>query len=158
MHIAKKIIDKPQWILLKETYSKGGATNNESINCNNTSGAANAQRKKKKNAQQNQQTAQKSNLKQSPFNIDDGDLIAFTISETTATADSEKQITAGDFMSAFDIECQKKFDETCAEVSRTRKERKKTPEAATDKKSKANRRPEVGITIKIDDFNECSNN
>jgi len=60
-------------------------------------------------------------------------------------------------MSNVDLECQQKLTYKSVEVNRLRKERKNTPETASnDKKTKSNRRLEVGITIKIDDFNsEC---
>ena len=156
MQIAKKFLDKHQWILLKELNSKDtkNAANTESLNCNN-SATNNTQKKKKKGNQSNQQISQKSNLKQSPFFIDDGDLIAFTIVETGA---NEKQITSNDFMSSVDLELQQKLTDKSAEVNRFRKERKNTPEnGANDKKTKNNRRLEVGIKIHIDDFNECDN-
>ena len=156
MQIAKKFLDKPQWILLKELNAKETktSTNSESINCNNST-ANNAQKKKKKGNQTSQQASQKSNLKQSPFFIDDGDLIAFTIVDQNGG--NEKQITANDFMSNVDLECQQKLTDKSMEVNRLRKERKNTPETGSnDKKTKSNRRLEVGITIKIDDFNsEC---
>ena len=156
MQIAKKFLDKHQWILLKELNPKDTKTvaNTESLNCNN-SATNNTQKKKKKGNQSNQQISQKSNLKQSPFFIDDGDLIAFTIVETGA---NEKQITSNDFMSSVDLELQQKLTDKSAEVNRLRKERKNTPEnGVNDKKIKNNRRLEVGIKIHIDDFNECDN-
>ena len=152
MQIAKKILEKPQWILLKETTSKESKTaNNDNVNCNNNN-AANS--RKKKGNKQAQPTSQKSNLKLNPYFIDDGDLIAFTILEPSS---SEKQITANDFMSTVDLENQKQLNEKSSEVSRLRKERKNTPDnEGNEKKPKNNRRLEVGITIKIDDFNECN--
>ena len=50
----------------------------------------------------------------------------------------------------------KKKNMTSAELSRLRKERKKESDPlglGTGSTNKSNRRPEVGISIKIDDFN-----
>jgi hypothetical protein len=56
-------------------------------------------------------------------------------------------------MSNVDLDCQQKLIDKSMEVNRLRKERKNTPETASnDKKTKSNRTLEVGITIKIDDF------
>jgi hypothetical protein len=127
--IAKRIIDRYQWILLKEEKQ--------------TIQAENKDKKKKSNATSNQS---KSNLRQSPFNLDHGDLIAFTLIETYL----HETIKSEDFMSNEDLEFVKKSNITAAELSRLRKEKKKEGEKSNKKHE---RRPEVGIKIRIDDFN-----
>ena len=138
MFIAKRIVGKCQWILLKEIEVKG------------TSAEGGQGKKKKKGGSANASNAQqKSNLKQAPFNMDDGDLIAFTIADSIS-GESGQAISANDFMSSEDTEFNKKANITAAELSRLRKEKKEAEK--NDKKLKPVR-PERGIHIKIDDFN-----
>ncbi len=144
--VAKHLIGKFQWILLKDTNNINQET--QSINCFNNNNA-NKKKKKKPNQPQQQQTA-KSNLKSSPFNIDDGDLIAFTLDKP----DDFSELTALHFMSEEDLEFTKKKNMSAAEISRIRKERKNgSNPLRLGNDNKSNRRLEVGISIKFDDFN-----
>jgi len=145
--VAKYLIGKCQWILLKENSSSQEA---QSINCNNNSNVNKKKKKKTSQSQQQQQQTSKANLKSGPFNIDDGDLIAFTLDKPDDCSD----ITALHFMSEEDLDLTKKKNISAAELSRIRKERKKASDPlGLGNGTKANRRPEVGISIKIDDFN-----
>ncbi|CAF0830036.1 unnamed protein product [Brachionus calyciflorus] len=131
IQIAKRLFDKFQWIILRDVC-----------------GESQKGKKKKKSGNTTQQLSGKTNLKQSPFNLDDGDLIAFTIPEQSDSATA--QITPQDFMSNEDLEIMNKKNITAAEISRIRKQKKYGDD--DEKKAKAHRRPEIGITIKIDDF------
>jgi hypothetical protein len=128
--IAKRIVDRYQWVILRETKP---ATKVESKD-----------KKKKSNPSSNQN---KSNLRQSPFNLDHGDLIAFTLIDSSL----HETIKAEDFMSNEDLEFVRKANVTAAELSRLRREKKNENEKT---KKKPERKAEVGIKIRIDDFNQ----
>ncbi len=147
MSIAKRSINKCQWILIKEinTNPDKSTSNNQSINCNNSTNAGKNKKKKGNASAQQQSSSHKANLKAAPYHMDDGDIIAFTLSE------NNEPITAQDFMSEEDLEIAKKSNITKAEVSRLRKERMN--EKSCGAKRKGFSRPEVGITIKLDNFN-----
>jgi len=145
--LAKFLIGKYQWIILKDSNT----TDTGSLNCNNNN---NKKKKKKPNQQQQQQQQQtsKSNLKSGPFNLDDGDLIVFTLDRP----DDNSELNPSHFMSEEDLAFNKKKNMTSAELSRLRKERKKESDPlglGTGNGKSSYRRPEVGISIKIDDFN-----
>jgi hypothetical protein len=150
MNIVKRVLNKSQWILIKEINNnpEKSSTNNQSINCNN-SASTGKHKKKKGNPNSQQQSAtqvtHKANLKAAPYHMDDGDIIAFTLSE------GNESITAQDFMSEEDLEISKKSNITKAEMIRLRKERKQDNQGGAKRKGFS--RPEVGITIKIDNFN-----
>lgn len=141
MSVAKRLNDKCQWLLLKELAKN-----------DNSEGSKSKKSKKKTGQGSNASQQQKSNLKASPFNMDDGDLVAFTLESPAAGG----QVKAEDFMSTVDLEYSRKSQ---AEIERLRKERSERKSrngadfGADCDKSKASRRAEVGITIKIDDFN-----
>lgn len=142
MTISKRIHDKNKWILLKEI------NNSNSEEPKSKNGKTNSLSKKSKKKSNLNQSNQKSNLRLSPFNMDDGDFIAFIINST----DLNNKITAEDFMSTIDIEYAKKSQ---AEIERLQKERSKKKNDPNDATLSYNysRKPEIGITIKIDDFN-----
>lgn len=125
IHIAKRFYEKYQWIVLRDF------TDTQS------------QKGKKKKSGNGQST--KSNLKQSPFNIGNGDLIAFTVLDPN---DNRKNLTPQDFMSDIDLDFMNKKNITEAEINRLKREKK----LEKDGKREVYRRPEVGIKIKIDDF------
>lgn len=141
MSVAKRLNDKCQWLLLKDLAKN-----------NNSEGSKSKKSKKKSGQGSNASQQQKSNLKASPFNMDDGDLVAFTLESPTGGG----QVKAEDFMSTVDLEYSRKSQ---AEIERLRKERSERKSrngadfGADCDKSKTSRKAEVGITIKIDDFN-----
>jgi len=144
MSIAKRLNDKYQWLLLKELNKSGDS---EVVKTKKSSN------KKKSGQCSNVTQQQKSNLRTGPFNMDDGDLVAFTLECSVAAAGG--QVKAEDFLSGVDLEYASK---SRAEVERLRKERsdrKQNQNGAEygGSKSRSYRRAEVGITIKIDDFN-----
>ena len=78
-------------------------------------------------------------------------MIVFTLDRP----DDNSELNPSHFMSEEDLAFNKKKNMTSAELSRLRKERKKESDPlglGTGNKS-SYRRPEVGISIKIDDFN-----
>ena len=108
------------------------------------------QTKKKKNKQNESSTInqQKSNLRQAPFYMDDGDLVAFVLIDSS-NENANLKITFNDFMSPVDLDLVKKENLTKAELARLKKE--KNNNLSNKKKETNYRRPEVGITIRIDD-------
>lgn len=99
----------------------------------------------------------KSNLRQAPYNITDGDLIAFGIFEAETSASAvgmsrqQSVVSAQDFMSAEDVEYAKRASERQASWERDHVE----ASTSDGKKSKhSKQRPEVGISIKVDNFEE----
>jgi hypothetical protein len=128
--MAKRVINKFQWILIKEINNnpeKSSSANNQPINCNNNANAGGKSKKKKGNVNSQQQSsgpqaASKCNLRAAPYHLDDGDVIAFTIPE------SSEPVTAQDFMSEEDLEIVKRSNITKAELARLRKERKNESE------------------------------
>jgi hypothetical protein len=150
MTIAKRLVDKYQWIVLKEqmTSKQQSPIEEEThLNCNNNQNVT--QKKKKKSNQQQQQQAHKANLKQSPYNLEDGDLVVFTMD----VKGNQQPIEAADFMSAEDMEIAKKKNISAAELSRIRKERRKDTDPLGLGASRKSYRREVGIKIETDDFN-----
>ena len=126
IHIAKRFYEKYQWVVLRDitdTQSQKG------------------KKKKSGNAQ-----STKSNLRQSPFNMGNGDIIAFTVLDPT---DNRTSLTPEDFMSNDDLDFMNKKNITEAEIKRLKRE-KQSKEQNVNKE--VYRRPEVGIKIKIDDF------
>lgn len=97
------------------------------------------------------QISVKSNLRQPPYNISDGDLIAFGIIDSDASVGMNRQqsITGQEFMSQQDLEFVKKASE------RSRAWEKQ--EGASGSGSKNTKRAEVGISIKIDNFDDDEN-
>ncbi len=138
MSIAKRMNnEKCQWIFLKEMNNSGDA---------NKSKAKAGKKKTGKN-----QTVLKSNLKLSPFNMDNGDFVVFSLD----TPKDGTQVTAEDFMSEIDIEHEKKCKEDIERLRKERSERKSglRLDGESGWRTAQNRRPEVGISIRIDDFN-----
>ena len=145
--IAKRLVNKFQWILLNENGPRNESSK-ASINCNNSSSG---NRGKKKNKQQSAMSLPKSNLKAAPYSMEDGDLIAFALLESDAK--SNAQLTAQDLLSDEDLLIARKSNMTKAEFSRIRKEIQQQSDEEEAKKKSRRLRPEVGITIKIDNFN-----
>ncbi|RNA39982.1 ubiquitin carboxyl-terminal hydrolase 40 [Brachionus plicatilis] len=129
IHIAKRFYEKYQWIVLRdmaETQPQKG------------------KKKKGSNAAQNT----RSNLKQGPFHLGNGDLITFTVIDPT---DNRTSLTPQDFMSSEDLDFMNKKNITEAEINRIRKDKQSKDQKG---KKEVYRRPEVGIKIKIDDFSK----
>ena len=157
MHIAKRLHHKSSWIILKELNqtqndsTKLTSIKEDNINCNNNIGGGKQKKKKNQKTDSSSMVSktglqQKTNLRQGPFNLDDGDLIAFVLITDSSMAN---KITYNDFMSQIDLDLVKKDNLTKAELARLKKERNISNN--TERKSTSYRRPEVGITIKIDD-------
>lgn len=128
IHIAKRFYEKYQWLVLREI---------------NETQSQKGKKKKSSNAQNT-----KSNLKQSPFYLGNGDIIVFTILDST---DNRTNLTPQDFMSNEDLEFMNKKNITQAEINRIRKEKQSEEKYG---KKEVYRRPEVGIKINIDDFSK----
>ena len=138
--IAKRLNNKLQWILIKDATN----TSEEAASTSTESKKHHGKNKKKKggNQQHQQPSHAKSNLRSAPFHLDDGDLIVF------APSDSSKAITPQDLLSEEDMKIVKKSNLSQAEINRLRNERKK----GSNETKKRSARPEVGIKIKIDNF------
>lgn len=131
--IAKRLSNKLQWIIIKDASTAGEETTTSEPKKTHHG------KNKKKKAGNQQQSHAKSNLRSAPFNLDDGDLIVFALS------DNSKPVTPQDFLSEEDMKIVKKSNLSQAEINRLRNERKNEPK-------KRSVRPEVGIKIKIDNF------
>ena len=138
MHVAKRQIEKFQWILLKEQ----AANSSEVDNVAKSSAASKIKRQKS----QNQQT--KINLRNAPYNMDDGDLIAFTLEKL----DDGQKMDAQLFMSEEDLSFYSKKEMSIAELARVSREKKKSSQSSAPSQSQRSVRPEIGIKIEIDDY------
>ena len=141
--IAKRLVDKYDWIVVKDT----ALTSTEE----KTEHASKKGRKPKTSSVQQQQLA-KSNLKNAPYNFDDGDLISFVLlkDEETLKIATLQTITNKEFMTKFDLD----YKANQVELNKFKKANKgKDILDSTAKGTRKNRRAEVGIVIKTDDFN-----
>jgi len=134
MSIAKRLDEKCQWILLREMNNSG-------------SDASKSKPKAGKKKPGQAQAVVKSNLKLSPFNMDNGDFVAFSLDVGTG------QVTAEDFMSMVDLENETRCKLDAERIRKERSERRSNLAVeGGGKGDQRTRRPEVGISIRIDDF------
>ena len=138
MTIAKRLLGKYQWVLLKDlSNSESASTVNKKTNKSGKAKSASSSK------------PVKSNLKLSPFNLDDGDLIAFT----TEKCDESRQIVAEDFLSPEDLDYAKRSNAEIERLRKERSERKANNNQDFIGPARSHRRAEVGIKIQIDNFN-----
>lgn len=128
MQIAKRLIDKCDWQLIKDAQANEESKTQQKGN------------KKKQSGKQQQQQSSKSNLKNAPYLMDDGDLIVFSLN------DANKVLINRDFFSEFDQQYHDKLKKATRNVDFFAQKDK------SNTKQPRNRRPEVGITIKTDIF------
>jgi ubiquitin carboxyl-terminal hydrolase 40 len=144
--IAKRLVDKYDWILIKDTT----ITNTDDSKVDQV--VSKTKGRKPKASIQQQQSA-KSNLKNSPYYLDDGDLIGFVLlkDEDTLKITSLQTISNKEFMTKFDLD----YKANQIDLNKLKKKKAGGKDALDmdSKGTRKNRRAEVGIVIKTDDFN-----
>ncbi len=140
--LAKRLVDKYDWIVIKE--SSGDEVMKSTVEKCSKRG-----RKPKLTTQQQQLL--KSNLKNAPYNFDDGDLIAFVLlnDEESLKIATLQTITNKEFLTKFDND----FKSSQIDLNKLKKVNKGKDVLDTKNNTRKNRRAEVGIVIKTDDFN-----
>ena len=142
--IAKRLVEKYDWILIKDTAT---ANTDDSVNVSKKG-------RKPKTSIQQQQLA-KSNLKSAPYYLDDGDLIGFVMlkDEETLKIATMQTISNKEFMTKNDLD----YKTNQIDLNKLKKTNKAGGKDLLDvvgsRGTRRNRRAEVGIVIKTEDFN-----
>jgi hypothetical protein len=126
MSVAKRLVEKYDWILIKEQKA-----------------LPQADKGKKSKAGAN---ASKTNLKQPPYNLDDGDIIAFFLLDPNEPNLNMESVTNQEFLTKFDSDL-KTYQ---VDLEKLRKNSKK--KSGGDAVERRSRRAEIGISIKTEDF------
>ncbi len=130
LQIAKRLVEKFDYVLIKDQKQQPSSTDTG----------------KKSNSTKTSANALKINLKQPPYNLDDGEIVAFFLLDSNGTISNVDSVTSQNFLTNFDMD----LKSNQVDLNKLRKNNKKKNDA--DIGTRRDRRAEIGISIKTDDF------